>query len=227
MGRKSTQTNEAELLEAEIVSLISSLPTPNTANVRALRRRFSKLIAKAPPKLVIELAVRLIDRSHILFRFVGYELVLHHQQALTSLDARKLERLGSRIDSWAAVDTFASYVAGQVWRERKVADRLIHGWALYGDRWWRRAALVSTVPLNNKARGGRGDTPRTLQVCELLVNDRDGMVVKAMSWSLRELAKRDPAAVVGFLNKHKTRLAPRVLREVSNKLSTGLKNPRK
>jgi 3-methyladenine DNA glycosylase AlkD len=29
----------------------------------------------------------------------------------------------------------------------------------------------------------------------LLVDDRDDMVVKAMSWALRELAKHDPKAV--------------------------------
>jgi len=226
MARPSTQ-NEAEQLEAEVVSQISSLSTPSTADVRALRRGFSKRIAKASPELVIELAIRLVDRSQILFRFVGYEFVLHHKQALLSLDAQKLERLGKGIDSWVAVDTFASYVAGPAWREQQVADKLIHRWARSKDRWWRRTALVSTVPLNNKARGGSGDPRRTLQVCEMLLNDRDDMVVKAMSWALRELAKRDAVAVERFLKKHQTVLAPRVIREVGNKLTTGLKNPRK
>jgi 3-methyladenine DNA glycosylase AlkD len=227
MGRLSIQTNEAEQLEAEIVSRISSLSIPSTANVRALRRGFSKRIAKAPPNLVIELAIRLVDRSHFLFRFVAYEFVLHHKQALMCLDAKKLERLGQGIDSWEAVDTFACYVSGPTWRAQQVADKLIHSWARSKDRWWRRAAIVSTVPLNNKARGGDGDTRRTLQVCELLLNDRDDMVVKAMSWSLRELAKRDPMAVDRFISKYQAALAPRVIREVRNKLRTGLKNPPK
>ena len=143
----------------------------------------------------------------------------------SSLDAKKLERLGKGIDNWAAVDTFACYLAGPAWRERQVADKLIHGWARSPDRWWRRAALVSTVALNNKARGGSGDAQRTLKVCEMLVNDRDDMVVKAMSWALRELAKRDQAAVRDFLRDHEKFLAPRVIREVNNKLRTGLKNP--
>ena len=53
------------------------------------------------------------------------------------------------------------------------------------------------------------------------------MVVKAMSWALRELAKRDPTAVRRFLAEHETALAARVSREVRNKLETGLKNPEK
>jgi 3-methyladenine DNA glycosylase AlkD len=52
------------------------------------------------------------------------------------------------------------------------------------------------------------------------------MVVKAMSWALRELVVHDPAAVRGFLQEHGSTLAPRVKREVGNKLLTGLKNPK-
>jgi 3-methyladenine DNA glycosylase AlkD len=81
-------------------------------------------------------------------------------------------------------------------------------------------------PLNNKTRGGHGDTARTLEICRRLVADREDMVVKALSWALRELAKRDPPAVENFLVEHEGRLAARILREVRNKLRTGLKNPR-
>ena len=104
---------------------------------------------------------------------------------------------------------------------------LIHSWARSADRWWRRAALVSTVPLNSKARGGSGDTYRTLQVCRLLESDTDPMVAKALSWALRELSKRDPRAVRDYLSNRKEVLPALVRREVGNKLKTGVKNPRK
>jgi len=52
------------------------------------------------------------------------------------------------------------------------------------------------------------------------------MVIKALSWALRELSKRDADSVNNFLQKHEEALAPRVVREVKNKLQTGLKNPR-
>jgi 3-methyladenine DNA glycosylase AlkD len=53
------------------------------------------------------------------------------------------------------------------------------------------------------------------------------MVVKALSWALRELVPHDPEAVQGFLAVYEERLAARVKREVGNKLTTGLKNPRR
>jgi hypothetical protein len=41
------------------------------------------------------------------------------------------------------------------------------------------------------------------------------------------LAKRDAASVRTFLKTHRDALAPRVLREVGNKLRTGKKHPRR
>ena len=210
---------------AEIDARLRALPGPKTEDTRAVRRVISKRLAKAPPQAVIELALRLLKHLGIEHRFVAYELVSHHRAALRSLRARQLKQLGRGINSWGAVDTFACYLAGPVWRELQAPDQLIHRWARSKDRWWRRAALVSTVPLNSKARGGRGDAARTLQVCRMLAPDRDDMVVKALSWALRELAKRDPMAVRKFLAEEEEVLAARVLREVRNKLMTGLKNP--
>jgi 3-methyladenine DNA glycosylase AlkD len=59
----------------------------------------------------------------------------------------------------------------------------------------------------------------------LLAGDHEDMVVKALSWALRELVPHDPEAVRAFLADYDPVLAARVKREVSNKLETGLKNP--
>jgi 3-methyladenine DNA glycosylase AlkD len=59
----------------------------------------------------------------------------------------------------------------------------------------------------------------------MLEADRDPMVVKALSWALRVLSKRDPEAVRAHLAARSGALAALVRREVRNKLETGLKNP--
>ena len=81
------------------------------------------------------------------------------------------------------------------------------------------------MPLNVRSQGGRGDVARTLSVCALLLDDRDDMVTKAMSWALRDLVVHDPSAVAACVADHDDQLASRVKREVRNKLTTGLKNP--
>jgi len=221
------ESSDVNALASEIVAQMRAMASLRTADIRALRREFSKRITTASSMEVLELALLLLDRGTIEYRFLAYELVCHHRLALQSLGTKELEQLGRGLDSWGAVDMFGCYLSGPAWRERQVPDSVIHRWARSRDRWWRRAALVSTVPLNNKARGGTGDSSRTLEVCRLLARDRDDMVVKALSWALRALAIRDPKAVGEFLESHKGIVAARVTRETQNKLSTGLKNPRK
>ncbi|MFY9558045.1 MAG: DNA alkylation repair protein [Blastocatellia bacterium] len=224
--RQTNSIRSADILVNDIASRIRALPTLNTENIRAVRREFSRELSKAPPEHVIQVSLRLLNRHAIESRFVAYELIRRHPAALASLREKDLKRFGNGIDSWGAVDMFGCYLAGPAWRENQVADRVIHRWARAKDRWWRRAALVSTVPLNSKAHGGRGDTARTLEVCRMLASDRDDMVVKALSWALRVLAKHDSTSVREFVAEHRDLLSARVVREVGNKLSTGLKNPR-
>jgi 3-methyladenine DNA glycosylase AlkD len=215
---------DVDMVAAEIVDDIRALPRLNTAEIRTVRRRYSKRLIKASSDDVIELAHRLIALDH---RWVGYELVYYHRAARVSLGPAQVEVLGQGIDSWSSVDGFGCLISGPAWRENQVPDTLIHRWARAEDRWWRRAALVSTVPLNVRARGGTGDVPRTLRVCRMLIDDRDDMVVKALSWALRVLVVHDAEAVSAFLAEYEDRLAARVKREVRNKLTTGLKNPRR
>ncbi|MGD2146909.1 MAG: DNA alkylation repair protein [Anaerolineae bacterium] len=206
-------------LDAEI----EALSVKNTANVRAIRRRYSRELRAAPATFVLDLARELMEGyGH---RWVAYELLRDHKGAFGSIGERELEVFGRGIDSWSSVDAFARTLAGPAWLRGQVSDVLIRRWARSDDRWWRRAALVSTVALNVRSRGGMGDVPRTLRVCRILADDQDDMVVKAMSWALRELVVHDHAAVREFLGAHDSVLAARVKREVMNKLTTGLKNP--
>ena len=207
----------------EIDRRIRALPEQTTQPVRGLRRTFSEQLREESPEDVLALGEALLD-SH---RWVGYELIADHPGAMRLLDHAAVERLGRGIDSWWSVDAFARTISGPAWRERLLEDSDIHRWAESDNRWWRRAALVSTVALNDRSRGATGDTGRTLDICARLAEDRDDMVVKAMSWALRELVPCDPEATRRFVADLERTLAARVKREVRNKLATGVKNPRR
>ena len=162
----------------------------------------------------------------LLMGLTAYTVLQRHPAAMRGLRWRELKRMGEAVDSWWAVDTLA-VLAGTAWREGRISDYRVGQWTRSPNRWWRRTALVCTVCLNRKSLGGEGDAPRTLAVCEALVADRDDMVVKALSWALRDLSKRDRGAVERFLAKHEEGLAARVKREVRCKLETGRKSPRR
>lgn len=214
-----------EAIVEEIEARVEGMSLRNAPALRTLRREYSKRMDAAPARDVIEIASTLIARRRVP-RFIGDELIASRPDAMRALDLTQLERLGSGVSSWDQVDCFACYLSGPAWREGHVEDKAIVAWARSKDRWRRRAALVSTVPLNVKARGGGGDARRTLRICTLLIDDRDEMVAKALSWALRALAQRDPDAVRQFVDENEGRLPALVRREVRHKLATGRKNPK-
>jgi 3-methyladenine DNA glycosylase AlkD len=205
---------------AAIAAELDAQPAPGLASLRSVRRRWTAALRGEPPAAVLAAAEELAATRPP--RLLAYELVLHHPGALALVDGPVAERLAGRLGSWGDVDAFATLLVGPAWLARHLPDETVHRWAASDDRWWRRAALVATTGLNVAARGGRGDTARTLVVCERLAADRDDLVVKALSWALRELVRHDPAAVAAFLDGHP--VAPRVRREVASKLRTGLKH---
>ena len=210
----------------EIQQSLTSMPTKDAQSFHLVRREWSRRLKEESGPSVIGLAKDLVSQG-LWERVLAYEILEYHQGAREALRPKDVTALGRGMQSWGEVDCFARYVAGPAWREGNLPTRLIHSWAHSADQWWRRAALVSSVPLNNRTRGGKGDAARTLGVCRLLVRDREDMVVKALSWALRELSMRDQAAVKLFLAQNAEQLAPRVMREVAHKLKTGLKNPRR
>ena len=200
--------------------------TVHTTNTeRAICRKYLSLVKTAPPGYVLDFARCLLGNHGL--RWQAYELIAGHKAAFRSLRAGDLEEFGQGINSWWSVDSFARTLSGPAWREGLVADELFIRWARSPDVWWRRAAVVSTVAFNVRSQGGRGDTGRTLSVCRMLVDDHEDMLVKALSWALRELVYFDRQAVADFLQEYDSVLASRVKREVGSKLKTGLKNKRK
>jgi 3-methyladenine DNA glycosylase AlkD len=172
----------------------------------------------------IQFCIDLVDTGIFECQVLAYELIGRDKKILRALTRNKLDALARNLDNWASVDGFAVGIYGVLWGKGVVMDGDIQKLLKSDDHWQRRVAVVSTVALNLKSRGGTGDTPRTLRVCEAVVDDHHDMIQKALSWALRELSKRDREAVISFLDKHEKRVAKRVLREVNHKLKFGTKN---
>jgi 3-methyladenine DNA glycosylase AlkD len=210
-------------LKNDVQSELQRLPGLDTPSVRSIRRQYSKVFKTKPPEEVIEFVRSLLDSGDWAERVVAWEVLANHSGAFALVDDRLVEEMAEGLSDWGSVDLFGVTVLGQAWRKGRVTDNRIIKWAKSPDRWLRRLALVATVPLNSRARGGEGDSQRTLRICRLLVDDRDDTVVKALSWALRELSKRTPQIVEDFISQNEDRLAKRITREVRNKLKTGAK----
>lgn len=128
--------SNTELLIADLDRRMLGLRAPTTAQVRAIRRALSRQLRTAEPRLVLELADRLVVRDGPFDRFLAYEILSSHRNTHAQLRAADLRRLGRGIDSWGDVDTFACYVSGPSWREGQIADAEVTRWARSPDRRW-------------------------------------------------------------------------------------------
>ncbi len=195
-----------------------------TPDLRILLKEWWVEIKTWPPENLVQFAKQLVETRIFECNQVAFELLWMNKTALRLIKLNDLQELGKNMDNWATTDTFSVMLSGWAWRENQINDSDVLNWLKSENLWWRRAAVVSTVPLNLRARGGKGDAKRTLMICEKVVSDRDDMIVKALSWALRELSKSDNPAVEAFMKKNDGQLAGRVRREVYTKLETGRKN---
>ena len=206
----------------EVERRLTEAPQPlRTPQMRAIARDLAAELADTDAESVLLLCAALTQRGGWP-RGVAFELATRHRAASAMLNYRWLERLGATLDGWASVDHFARLLSGSAWQRGQISDARVMRWARSSDIWRRRTAIVSTIALNERQLG-RGDAARTLAVCDVFVDAREDLIVKALSWALRELGIRDEAPVREWLARYEARLAPRVLREVRTKLDTGSK----
>lgn len=203
------------------------------ADVHVVSKEYRRLIKEYTPKAhdwspqeVIDFSLKLWELGKWNLRWVGSDFIRSHPTAHEKMGWKDLKKFGDMMEDWGTVDIFHS-LAGPAWRRGQITDNRVLDWTKSPNRWWRRAALVCTVTFNRRSAGGTGNTEKTLMICRELVDDRDDMVVKAMSWALRELIPWDRKAVKQFLETYDDRLASLAKREVRNKLIYGVKTPKK
>lgn len=97
-----------------------------------------------------------------------------------------------RANNWDLVDLSAHRIVGAWLLDRP--KRLLTTLARSRNLWRRRIAIVATA-----AFIGAGRFDETFRVADLLMKDGHDLIHKATGWMLREVGKRDKAALVRFL----------------------------
>ncbi len=110
-----------------------------------------------------------------------------------------------RVNNWDLVDTSAPQIVGGYLegRERGVLRELAGSETL----WDRRIAIMATFWFIR-----RGEFADTLELADLLLEDPEDLMHKAVGWMLREVGKRDRAAEAAFLRSRYRRMPRTMLR---------------
>jgi 3-methyladenine DNA glycosylase AlkD len=107
------------------------------------------------------------------------------------------------IHSWDGVDDSAPYIVGSYLLSRDKSP--LYKLARSPRIWDRRIAIVATLWFIRQ-----GHLMDTLKLAEILLNDKEDLIHKACGWALREVGKKDAAALRAFLKQH-CRTMPRTM----------------
>ncbi|MCM8812660.1 MAG: DNA alkylation repair protein [Candidatus Omnitrophica bacterium] len=109
------------------------------------------------------------------------------------------------INNWDLVDVTVHHIVGHYLRDK---DRQpLYALARSSSLWERRIAIVATYFFIR-----RDEFSDTLALAELLLADREDLLHKAVGWMLREVGKRDGAALEDFLKRHASAMPRTMLR---------------
>jgi 3-methyladenine DNA glycosylase AlkD len=99
------------------------------------------------------------------------------------------------INNWDLVDISAGKIVGTYLFDRNREP--IYILAKSKNLWERRIAIIATSYFINQ-----NEFNDTVKIAEIMLEDKEDLLQKAVGWMLREIGKRDIEAEEGFLKKH-------------------------
>ncbi len=106
----------------------------------------------------------------------------------------------SRINNWDLIDVTASHVVGDFLFNNKEEKEMLYKLAKSNDLWEKRISVISTFRFIKE-----NEFEDSINISEILLNDKHDLIHKAVGWMLREIGKKDQEIEEEFLRKyHKT-----------------------
>jgi 3-methyladenine DNA glycosylase AlkD len=111
----------------------------------------------------------------------------------------------AKINNWDLVDSSAAYIVGAYLRDRD--KKPLYKLARSGNLWKRRIAIIATFYFIKNY-----EFDDALRLSEILINDQEDLIHKAVGWMLREIGKRDNKTEEAFLKMHYQNMPRTMLR---------------
>jgi hypothetical protein len=166
---------------------------------------------------------RLLERPDHASRVGAVSVMDWQARRRSTTDERRRElfelyvRRHDLIDTWDLVDRTAIWVVGEylVERPRDVLNEL----ARSPEPMRRRTAILATYAFIR-----RGDLDDTFGIADLLLEDEDDLVDKAVGWMLREAGKRDEGRLLAYLDAHAASMPRVTVRYAIEKLDPAVRS---
>jgi 3-methyladenine DNA glycosylase AlkD len=158
---------------------------------------------------LVALASALWDAPIFERRMAAVMLLDLHPELLSADDLPLIERLIRESLTWALVDFLAGDIVGGVRVTDPSVEPILDRWATDPDFWVRRSSLLAELkPLKQGA-----DLAPFLRRADLMLDEKEFFIRKAIGWVLREVAKQRPAEVIPWLAPRTGRASGVTMRE--------------
>lgn len=164
--------------------------------------------------LAIEVTGELHRQPVIELPIIGDYMLKRMRGRLTPAHFDAFDLWVDSLTNWATTDTLCTGIIYEtVKKDPRLVERLIE-WTGSENRWRRRAAAVTLVPIARK-----GDMlVDVFRVADRLMEDPDDMAQKGVGWLLKEASKKHPDDVRKYLIRWRPKTTSLILRYASEKL---------
>lgn len=129
-----------------------------------------------------------------------------------------LDNLGT-VNNWDIVDSSAHKIVGDYLIDNPVLVKIIYNLARSRDLWERRVAMIATLAFIQAEK-----FEHVVAIAEILIDDEEDLIQKAVGWMLREMGKRNEVKLINFLNRHYQIMPRTALRYAIERLSSSQKD---
>ena len=192
---------------------VYGLSTPQEMEI--VKRLYPRVKGDLP--LALEVAGELVESRVLEEASIGVRLLRPMTRLFTPELFEVFDGWVDHLTNWANTDGLSIWLISETVRlEPGLTERLLR-WTESENRWRRRAAAVSLVPIARKGEM----LDEVFEVADRLMADGDDMVQKGVGWLLKEASREHPDEVREYLLRWRERTSALVLRYASEKLPKG------
>ena len=133
-----------------------------------------------------------------------------------------MKHAAKHVNNWDLVDVSAPKIVGAYWWERRKGENCLQSLSVMArspSLWERRISIMSTFYFIRQR-----EYDITLALANILVDDKEDLIHKAVGWMLREVGTRDQAKAEQFLRLHYQTMPRTMLRYAIEKYTQPLRS---
>ncbi len=182
--------------------------------VKKISAQYFQKIKHQPKEEVFRLCEELIASGMMEERGVAFDWAYRYRKQYVPADFKVFESwLKKYVSNWASCDSIGALQGALIDLYPEFIPK-IKDWTTSQNRWFRRAAAVSFIPLLKKKK----ILEHVFETADRLLLDEDDLVQKGYGWLLKEASNLYPDKVFKYVMKNKDRMPRTALRYAIEKM---------